>query len=60
MMVAAQTGTGHQARRMPPGPAGWDLSMHVLDIVQNSAEAGATRVAVRVDEDADGTGVGFG
>ena len=53
MMVAAQTGTGHQARRMPPGPAGWDLSMHVLDIVQNSAEAGATRVAVRVDEDAD-------
>jgi len=28
-----------------------DLALHVLDIAQNAAEAGATRVSVRVDED---------
>ncbi|MCX6551593.1 MAG: ATP-binding protein [Acidobacteria bacterium] len=28
-----------------------DLALHVLDIAQNGAEAGATRVAIRVDED---------
>jgi anti-sigma regulatory factor (Ser/Thr protein kinase) len=28
-----------------------DLALHVLDIAQNAAEAGATRVDVRVDED---------
>ena len=28
-----------------------DLALHVLDIAQNAAEAGATRIDVRVDED---------
>jgi hypothetical protein len=29
-----------------------DLALHILDIARNAAEAGATRVEVRVDEDA--------
>ena len=28
-----------------------DLALHVLDIAQNAAEAGATRISVRIDED---------
>jgi len=28
-----------------------DLAMHILDIARNAAEAGATRVEIRVDED---------
>ena len=27
-----------------------DLSMHILDIIQNSISAGATRVSLTVDE----------
>lgn len=30
-----------------------DLALHILDIARNAVEAGATRVEVRVDEDAD-------
>ena len=53
MTVEAQAGMAHEARHTRPGPAGWDLSMHILDIAQNSVEAGATRIDIRVDEDPD-------
>ena len=30
-----------------------DLALHILDIARNGAEAGATRIEIRVDEDSD-------
>ena len=51
MTVEALAGMAHEARHARREPVGWDLSMHILDIAQNSAKAGAARIEIRVDED---------
>ena len=51
MTAEAEAGMAHEAGHARRGPAGWDLSMHILDLAQNSAKAGAARIEVRVDED---------
>jgi len=51
MTVEAGAATAREAGNARRGPAGWDLSMHILDLAQNSVKAGAARIEVRVDED---------